>query len=118
MCQHTSVDTKWGGIKRPLFQNHAVSICEDIEGNYISLDEAYYICGIMNSRIVYDYMMQSSDSRSFPIRSRVTIPKFDMNNKVHQQIVKLCKEAHNNYADSKKILKITEKLSELYISIV
>ena len=39
----SSVDTSWGGKKRPLFQNHAVSICEDSNGNYISLDEAHFI---------------------------------------------------------------------------
>jgi hypothetical protein len=114
----TSVETKWGGKKRPLFQNRAVSICEDVEGNYISLDEAYYICGIMNSKIVYDYMMQSSDSRSFPIRPRFKIPKFDGNNKVHKKIVKLSKEAHEMYEDNEIIAKITEEISELYMSII
>lgn len=73
----SDVNTSWGGMKRPLFQNHAVSICEDNNGNYITLDEAYYICGIMNTEIVYKYMMQSSDSRSFPIRPRIYIPKYE-----------------------------------------
>jgi hypothetical protein len=117
----TNVDTKWGGKKRPLFQNHAVSICEYKREkciSYISLDEAHYICGILNSKIVYDYMMQSSDSRSFPIRPRVKIPKYDMQNSIHQKIVKLSKEAHETYYDKEKIEKISEKLSELYLSII
>lgn len=28
----SSIDTPWGGKKRPLFQNHAVSICESVGG--------------------------------------------------------------------------------------
>lgn len=111
----SEVDTSWGGKKRPLFQNHAVSICEDVDGNYISFDEAHYICGIMNSSVVYDYMMQSSDSRSFPIRPRIIILKFNKNDKNHMAIVKLSKEAHKHYDDQPKIDKIKEELSKCYL---
>lgn len=110
----SNVDTTWGGIKRPLFQNHAVSICEDIQGNFITLDEAYYICGIMNASIVYKYMMQSSDSRSFPIRPRIIIPKYEQSNTVHNKIVELSKEAHVIYADQAKVKEIVGKIDLLY----
>lgn len=53
----TKVQTSWGGLKRPLFQNHAVSICEDIFGNFITYDEAHFICGILNTPVVCDYML-------------------------------------------------------------
>lgn len=112
------VDTSWGGKKRPLFQNHAVSICEDIDGNYITLNEAHYICGIMNSKVVYDYMMQSSDSRSFPIRPRIRIPKFDKENKIHMEIAKLSKKAHKNFNDPTVIESIKENLSKYYLKIL
>lgn len=72
----------------------------------------------MNSKIVCDYMMQSSDSRSFPIRPRVKIPKFDRNDTIHNQIVKICKKAHDQYGNGERILQITEELSRLYMSIV
>ena len=114
----STVDTTWGGKKRPVFQNHAVSICEDIDGNYITLDEAYYICGIMNSSIVHEYMMQSTDSRSFPIRPRVKIPKYDNKNKLHNQIVDLCKKAHKVYDNSEEIERIKNDLSKYYLEIL
>ena len=114
----SEVDTTWGGKKRPLFQNHAVSICEDSDGNYITFDEAHYICGIMNSRVVYDYMMQSSDSRSFPIRPRIVIPKFDKTNKEHMAIVNLSKKAHDCFSDEGKIEQIKDELSKCYLKIL
>lgn len=80
----TEIETSWGGKKRPVFQNHAISICEDSRGNYIGFDEAHYICGILNTNIVSQFMMTSSDSRSFPINPRIKIPKYDANNAKHK----------------------------------
>lgn len=114
----SEVDTKWGGKKRPVFQNHAVSICEHEDGSYISLEEAHYICGILNSSVVYDYMMKSSDSRSFPIRPRVKIPKFDNTNKMHIKIVELSKKAHANYDNEEEIKQIKLILSDIYLQII
>ncbi len=114
----SEVNTDWGGLKRPLFQNHAVSICEDIEGNYISLDEAYFICGIMNTKIVYEYMMQSSDSRSFPIRPRIYIPKYDPQNTIHVEIADLCKIMHKKYNDAQIIEENQKKVEEYYIKLI
>lgn len=110
----SDVNTSWGGMKRPLFQNHAVSICEDTNGNYITLDEAYYICGIMNTEIVYKYMMQSSDSRSFPIRPRIYIPKYDEYNKSHRGIARLSKQAHEVYNNTEKMEIIVQEINDLY----
>lgn len=110
----TDVFTEWGGIKRPLFQNHAISICEDINGNYISLNEAYYICGILNSKSVTEFMMTSSDSRSFPIRPRVRIPKFDDKDSDHIKIVKLSREAHSKYKDKNRIKEIINEIDNIY----
>lgn len=113
----SSIKTEWGGIKRPLFQNHAVSICEDCNGNFISLDEAHFICGIMNTPIAFDYILSSSDSRSFPIRPRIYIPKYNTNNPIHKEISKLSMEAHLKYDNQYMITRITERLNELYLTI-
>lgn len=113
----SEVETTWGGKKRPLFQNHAVSLCEDENGRFISYDEAHYICGILNSNLVREYMMNSSDSRSFPIRPRVKIPKYDKVNKVHKRIASLSKKAHKYYDDDRKISIILNELDELYLSL-
>ena len=114
----TEVDTEWGGKKRPVFQNHAISICEDSEGNYITLNEAHYICGILNTPIVVKYMMTSSDSRSFPIRPRIRIPKFDDTNIAHQRIAELSKIAHKNYRDTLIVKRICMEIDTLYLSIL
>ena len=45
-------------------------------------------------------MMQSSDSRSFPIRPRIYIPKYDPQNIIHVEIADLCKIMHKKYNDA------------------
>ena len=114
----TDVETSWGGIKRPVFQNHAISICEDSQGNYIGLNEAYYICGILNSPIVIQFMMTSSDSRSFPIRPRVRIPKYNPTDNRHIAIAELSKQAHEEYNDANKIEHLKDRINSLYLSIL
>lgn len=116
----SSIDTSWGGVKRPAFQNHAVSICErkDNKGKFISLDEAHYICGILNSPIASQYTVQSSDSRSFPIRPRIKIPKYNPRLKSHKRIVALSKRAHKNYDNAAIITQILNELDMLYLELV
>lgn len=113
----TELSTEWGGFKRPLFQNHAVSICEDSTGRFITEDEAHFICGIMNSNVAYQYVSRSSDSRSYPIRPRIYIPKYESNNVNHLEIVKLSKKAHEMYNDDSFILDTCKKLDDLYLKI-
>lgn len=113
----SSIDTSWGGKKRPLFQNHAVSICEDSEGHFISLEEAHFICGIMNTPVAFQYVINSSDSRSFPIRPRIYIPKYNKDNPVHKKISQLSKTAHKKYNDEKVITRIIKQLNDLYLEI-
>lgn len=113
----SDVETEWGGIRHPLFQNHCVSICEDLEGNFITEDEAHFICGIMNAPISFEYVTKSSDSRSYPIRPRIYIPKYDTMNKLHKRIVELSKEAHMHYADKQKMKEISGELNEAYLRI-
>lgn len=113
----SSVDTPWGGKKRPLFQNHAVSICEHDDGSFITLDEAHYICGIMNTPVAFQYVLNSSDSRSFPIRPRIYIPQYDSDNLLHKEISNLSKEAHEKYNDTLEMLRIIHRLNELYLII-
>lgn len=107
----SSINTEWGGVKRPLFQNRAVSICEDMNGNFITFDETHYICGIMNTRVAVDYVLKTSDSRSFPIRPRIYIPKYDSNNPIHVEISNFSKEAHEKYDSVSDINRITAQLN-------
>ena len=114
----TKVDTSWGGLVSPVFQNHAISICENKNGGYITYDEAHYICGILNSPIVYRYMMYSTDTRSFPIRPRINIPQYDPNNKKHVRISELSKLAHKLYDNEREIKKILLEINYLYLNII
>jgi methylase of polypeptide subunit release factors len=109
------VQTVWGGRKRFVFQNHAASICEDVEGNYITEDEAHYICAILNTPIVENYIIQSSDSRSFKIRPPVKIPKFNIENENHRKLSLLSKEAHKA---PENIEKLRKEMQTIYLSIL
>lgn len=113
----SDIETEWGGIRHPLFQNHAVSICEDSEGDFISIDEAHFICAVINAPITQDFVLSSSDSRTFKIRPPVYIPKFDSRNGDHKELVKLSQEAHSNYNDSLKMTEIDKRVNELYLKI-
>lgn len=111
------IDTSWGNGIRPLFQNHAVSITQDKDGIFISREEAYYICGILNAPIVEEYIINSSDSRTFKIDPAIYIPKFDINNEKHKKIYELSKKAHENYDNKEFIKEIDEKIDKLYLDI-
>jgi len=109
----SKIDTPWGEKKRPQFQNHAVSICQDDTGRFITLDEAHFICAVMNAPLTNKYIINSSDSRSFKIRPQINIPKYDGENLLHIELSKLSKQAHKNYDDKIKIKKIDERLDKL-----
>lgn len=68
---------------------------------YISLDnldEAYYLCGIMNAEIIESFVESySPKGRSFGsphIFDNIKIPKFNDINDLHKEISRLSKEAH------------------------
>ena len=113
----TAIDTTWGGKRRPLFQKHAVAISQRDDGTYITLDEAHFICGILNTRIVGEYMKKSSDSRSYPIRPRVWLPLYDANNPLHLKISQLSQQAHKDYQDENKLAAIVRELDALYLEL-
>lgn len=114
-CVIAPTKTFWGEKKRMLFQNHAVSICEDRDGRFISEDEAHYLCAILNAPIVEKYIIQSSDSRSFKIRPPVKIPKYDRENKIHKKLSELSRKAH---AQPDHIDGILEEIEKLYLQML
>ena len=114
------VQTPWGESKTPVFQNHAVTISQRPDGSYISEDEAYYIAGIINSKIINSFVLQSSDGRSFPIRPRFRIPLFGLEGQHEYQakIVSLSKEAHEEWKDVRRIDSIRGDISEIYLDML
>ncbi|RZK26352.1 MAG: hypothetical protein EOO43_03070, partial [Flavobacterium sp.] len=93
-CVVSAVTTPWGEYKRPLFQNHAVSISQNSNGDFITLDEAHYICAILNAPISAKFLLKSSDSRSFKIRVPINIPTYDTSNVIHLELCAISKTAH------------------------
>lgn len=107
--------TDWGGEKIPAFQNHCVSICERPNGKFITEDEAYYICGILNSHLVEDFILATSDKRTFKIRIPVKIILFDESNEIHKKISELSKYAHRHYDNLDLVEDTRAKIDNLYL---
>lgn len=104
--------------KRPVFQNHAVSISQRPDGDFITEDEAHYICAIFNAPVVAQFILKSSDSRTFKIRPPVHVPLFDSANPIHRKLVKLSKQAHADYADVKKMEEHDKALDAAYLELL
>ena len=104
--------------KRPIFQNHAVSISQRSDGSFISFDEAHYICAIFNAPIVATYLIKSSDSRSFKIRPPINVPPFIPTNEKHLKLVELSKQAHIDYANVSKMAVINNDLDKAYLNLL
>jgi len=83
----------WGEEKRYLFQNHAVSMCERSDGKDITKNEAYFVAGIFNTKVVEHFINASSDNRSFKIRPPVFVPLFNPKDARHNEIARLAREA-------------------------
>ena len=115
----SEVITPWGEKVMPICAKHCPYISQDKDGNNISEDEAYFLCGILNTPIVHKYFKFTYSTRSFSINFNIKIPKYNSTNKYHQEIVRLAKEAtkdkptdeiyrelENNYLDlCREILK-------------
>ncbi|KWE22949.1 hypothetical protein WL74_20195 [Burkholderia cepacia] len=104
--------------KRPVFQNHAVSISQRADGTFITEDEAHYICAIFNSPIVAQYIVNSSDSRTYKIRPPVRVPYFDPNNPLHKNLAKLSRKAHIVHDDATAMQDIDKELDMAYLSLL
>lgn len=114
----SKLPTPWGDQKRPIFQNHAVSISQRSDGSFITKNEAHYICAIFNAPIVAKFLLNSSDSRSFKIRPPINVPPFDPASTLHKKLVGLSLKAHQYYNDEKKMKKIDETLDKTYLAIL
>jgi hypothetical protein len=104
--------------KRPVFQNHAVSISQHADGAFITEDEAHYICAIFNAPIVAQFILKSSDSRTFKIRPPVNVPRFDPKDKTHRKLAALSKQAHIDYANSDVMTQVNQELDLAYYALL
>jgi len=104
----------WGEEKRFLFQSHAVSICERQDGNYITENEAHYICAILNAPLVERFISATSDNRSFKVRPPIFVPLFDTEDDRHLQLARLSCEAHTH---PERVAEIRAQIDSVYLTI-
>jgi adenine-specific DNA-methyltransferase len=79
-------------------------------------EEAHYLCGILNSKIVDEYIRSfSSAGRGFgapSIMNHLAIPEFNGDNKVHRKITELSRRIHSLVAQGKDIENLQNDLNE------
>ncbi len=80
-------------------------------------DEAHYLCSILNSKLVNDFVKSfSSAGRGFgapSVMSNLAIPKFNGNKKLHRRLAELSEEAHELVKKGKPIVEIEQKMNSL-----
>ena len=82
---------------------------------FIGEDEAYYICGVLNSDIVVEYMHSTFKKNGFSLnKAKFALPVYDAHNKLHRNIVELSREASAT-DDDVRITAICSEISELYL---
>jgi hypothetical protein len=87
-------------------------------------EEAYFVCGILNSKIIRYYIRSfSSGGRGFgapSILENISIPQYDIKSKLHVNIAKFARDAHihTSAAMFEKVtedeMKLDKMISELY----
>lgn len=108
--------TPWNEKKQVICVKHTIIISQDKNNRFINEDEAYYICGILNSEIVQQYIQTTFKSNGFSLnKSNLYMPLYDKNNKKHKQIVEIAKFASTN--KNYDLLEIQNKLMILYLAI-
>ena len=89
----SKVKTPWGSEIMPICAKHSPYISMDKKGRIITEDEAYYLCGILNTPIVVQYFKFTYSTRSYSINFNIKMPLFDSNNKYHKKMVELSRQA-------------------------
>jgi hypothetical protein len=83
--------------------------------------QAHYLCGVLNSKIVDEYIRSfSSAGRGFgapSVMNNLAIPKFSSDNKIHTKISDLSQKAHNLVTQGKEIEKLQIDLNGLVESL-
>lgn len=109
--------TPWGETKQTICVKHTMLIGRDLSGRFLTKDEAYYICGILNSDIVIQYMHNTFKSNGYSLKkSHFYLPLYDKNNAAHKKICRLAKKA-SGLSDDKKISEIQKELSAFYLDL-
>ncbi len=109
--------TPWGEKKQSICVKHTMIISRDLNGRFITENEAHYINGILNCDIVIEYMQNTFKSNGYSLKkSRFYLPLYDETNKTHKEICALSKKA-SKAKKSEDIAKAQKDLSDLYIKL-
>ena len=100
--------TPWGEKVMPICAKHCPYISQDENGRNISEEEAYYLCGILNTPIVCEYFKATYSTRSYSINFNIKMPLYNKNNKHHKRMFELSKKASIDGV-SNEVLKELEK---------
>jgi len=80
-------------------------------------DEAHYLCSILNSEIVNDFISSFSQAgRGFgtpSVMENLVIPKFDSKDKIHIKLSELSENAHNSVKRGSDINDIEKEINEV-----
>lgn len=107
--------TPWGEEKQTICVKHNMIISQRHDKTFIGEDEAYYICGVLNSDIVVEYMHSTFKKNGFSLnKAKFALPVYDAHNKLHRNIVELSREASAT-DDDVRITAICSEISELYL---
>ena len=114
-CVVTPVKTPWGKRVMPVCAKHSPYISMDKEGRFITEEEAYYLCGILNTGVVQEYFRFSFSGRSYSIDFNIKMPRYDLQNEKHRKMAELSRKAHTVYTDASKVSAIKKEIEELYL---
>jgi len=107
----SKVKDKYIGKKEIIPDNTIGYISFDLE------DEAYYVCGILNSSSVLALFSQRSTKSKWGISismvKNLPIPKYNPKNKVHKTISDMSKQAHTLASIGKDTSQVEEKINKL-----
>ena len=109
----SKITTAWGEEVMPICAKHCPYISQDQNGRNITEEEAYFLCGILNTPIVQQYFKFTYSTRSYSINFNIKMPEYDDKNIYHHKIMKLAKEATVK-GTSKKLY---EELEENYLNL-
>ncbi len=111
------VKTPWGTEIMPICAKHCPYISMDINDRYIGEEEAYYICGILNSNIVKEYFKYTYSGRSYSINFNIKLPLYDSTNFFHRTISELSIKASKNPHDNLIVNNCKEEIESAYLEI-
>ena len=108
--------TPWKEEKQVICVKHTILVSQDKNKRFITEDEAHYICGILNSEIVQEYIQTTFKSNGFSLnKSNLYIPLYNSKNDKHKKISELAKLAQKE--SIKEIREIKKELTKLYLDI-